>query len=262
MKNYLLSTTALRSPEGIGGGSGGISAPNSGTGATGVQTQDVTAREGDIDNTNLRQNNTGVNEDILADLWGSDSRTGNKNEQRGENEQQRGSNEPGDPQTQINGYLNSIGLGSLTLTADERQQFLEGNPEGALNKINSQIQNAYLQMMKTLPSLLEKTVEQAVSRANQNTTDRLAADGFRGRLYKELPFVEDPIISPVALGVAQKLFAKGLSEPKVIEGVKEYFARISKSAGYVEDGPNSNFNGNFNTRRGKEVNWLDLLTEK
>ena len=266
MKYFLMNTTALRSPEGLGGfGGSSVGGQSSDSSATGAGTQDVTSREGDVDNRRPGQNNTGNNDDILADLWGSTrGESAGERRQENSNQQNSGQNSPNvDPQDQIKRHFESIGLGDFTLSADERQQLVDGNPDAVMNRINERMQNMYIQTMRSINTLLERSVGEAVTRANQNTADQIAAGGFRTRLYDAVPFAKDPIISPVAEGVARKLFERGFSESEVIDGVKEYFARISKASGDMEGSPNSNFNGNYNTRRGNDkIDWLELLTEK
>lgn len=221
-------------------------------------------------NTDVDKNKTGVDDDMIDNIWSAHKKQNDTNDQNNNNNNNQNNNNNNNQQTdtrtqdqKMTDYLKNNGLDPVQIDDQMKAQLESGDFSGLVNSFNSRIVNAHIKALSGSQTMIEAAVAKKAKELTDASTAQRLGEQNRSAMHEALPFTKDSAISPVAQSVMQRFLDRDMSQADAIEGTKKYFARLSDKMN--NDGTNKNRNTNFSSQRNSgnsdgNSNWLDVLT--
>jgi hypothetical protein len=200
--------------------------------------------------------NAGDDGNLFADLWSKPETKETKTETSTAPTQTQTAPQTVDQDTAIENFYKSIGLPSLELSDEDREE-MGPKAAGLIENMNAGMRTAVLNLAKMMQTQSKKVGEEATQAAASTATDTLALQAFREKMRQDLPFTAQPEIAPIAETVAKKFLERGMSQPDALKNTDKFFAHISNL--YRKHAQPDSFDGPFGGR-GSDIDFLELLS--
>lgn len=209
-------------------------------------------------------NNGGIDDDLVANIFEKIENKGNNDNQNNGNNGQQGpvnqGNSGDDAKARLDTYLKDNGLGGINISDAEKEAATNGDFGPLMANINNYVVNSHMKALSGSQTMIQKAVEDAVAKVTEKANANYQGNKNLDIMREKLPYTKEKHIAPVAATLLQRALDRGLPAEKAVEVVDMYFNDISSrvGGGKVNTNRNQGFGSNFNSD--KKMNWVDILS--
>lgn len=222
------------------------------TGGQQSQQQQENQQQQQASQENFNENNV----DDFNDLWQTENSENKGNENN--NQQQQQSQQQNSSDELLQNHIESLNLGGGINQEQLRSDLAEGKIDALTAAIQQVAANAYKAAMIDANKMFDQKLTGAEERIVNKTSANYQGNDLVKKMHETLPVTKQGAYEPVAKMVLGQMLRKGLTGDKAIEGVRNYFANLSKGIG-------TDLELNFNSKdeqSGGDTDFVNLLTGK